>query len=245
MMNLATRPEHLQEFMDDPGADVGELDRGLAFIRFVNRRLGGTHSVLSTLRPWLLQWPKDLPIRLLDIATGSADIPLAMLAMGKNLGLTMRIAALDLHAATLRLAGAHIGTCPAVQLLRGDAMRLPLADGSVDFVTCSLFLHHLTTPQAAMVLREMVRVARHGWILSDLVRSRWALAAISAMTVFSPRLHRHDARVSVAKGWKRAEILQIASDAGAGFVTYTPHAFARFVLAGRRAGGRAEGRRGP
>ena len=236
MMNLARRPEHLQEYMDDPHADVGELDKGLAFIRFVNRRLGGTQSILSTLRPWLLQWPRESPVRLLDIATGSADIPLALLAMGKTLGLTMHIVALDLHAVTLKLAGRHIGGCPGVQLLRGDAMRLPLADGSVDFVTCSLFLHHLTTPQASIVVREMVRVARHGWILSDLVRSRWALAAISAMTLFSPRLHRHDARVSVAKGWKRAEILQLATDAGADFAIYRPHAFARFVLAGRRTG---------
>lgn len=220
--------------MDDPNADIGELDKGLAFIRFVNRRLGGTRSIIHTLQPWLAQWPKDRPIHILDIATGSADIPLAMLLLTQQLGLQANIIAIDLHAATLGLAAQHIGVRPEVRLLRGDAMRLPLADASVDFVTCSLFLHHLTTPHAAVVVREMVRVTRCGLIVSDLVRSRWALAAISTMTMFSPRLHRHDARVSVAKGWKRREILHIADEAGADFAQYRPLPYARFVLAGRR-----------
>ena len=222
--------------MDDPQADVGELDQGLAFIRFVNRRLGGTRSVINTLQPWLAQWPKDRPVGILDVATGSADIPLAMLNLGQELGLKINILALDLHAATLQLAANHIDGHPDVQLLRGDAMRLPLADGAIDFATCSLFLHHLTTPQATAVVREMVRVSRCGLVVSDLVRSRWALAAISAMTMFSPRLHRHDARVSVAKGWTREEICNMADAAGADFARYRPHAYARFVLAGCRAG---------
>jgi ubiquinone/menaquinone biosynthesis C-methylase UbiE len=236
MFDLSSRPEQLQEYMDDPHADRDELDKGLAFIRFVNRRLGGTKSVLSTISPWLADWPRHTPIRILDVATGSADIPLAMLQLASQLGLTLRVAALDLHASTLQLAARHIGDQPAVQLVRGDAMRLPLADRSVDFVTCSLFLHHLTTPEAGRVLGEIVRVAQHGLIVSDLVRSRWALAAITAMTAFSPRLHRHDARVSVAKGWTQAEIVQLAAGAGAGFASYRPRAFARFVLAGRRSG---------
>ncbi len=220
--------------MDDPQADVGELDKGLAFIRLVNRRLGGTRSVISTLQPWLVPWPKDRPVGILDVATGSADIPLAMLNMGHQMGLKLNITALDLHPVTLQLAAKHIGGHRGVQLLRGDAMRLPLADGAVDFATCSLFLHHLTTPQALAVVREMVRVTRCGLVVSDLVRSRWALATISAMTIFSPRLHRHDARVSVAKGWKRAEILRIADEAGADFARYRSARYARFVLAGCR-----------
>jgi len=237
-MKPLPRPEHLQEYMDDPHADVDELDKGLAFIRFVNRRLGGTHSVIATMRPWLMQWPKDRPVVILDVATGSADIPLAMLDMARQLGLQMKIFALDLHATTLELAARHISCSPEVQLLRGDAMRLPLADESVDFATCSLFLHHLTTLQATSVLREMVRVTRGGLVVSDLVRSRWALAAISAMTIFSPRLHRHDARVSVAKGWTRDEICAMATAAGADFAQYRPHVYARFVLAGRAKQGR-------
>lgn len=233
-MMHASRPEHLQEYMDDPEADVSELDKGLAFIRFVNRHLGGTRSVIATLQPWLEQWPKDRPVSILDVATGSADIPLAMLHLGQQLRLKINLLALDIHATTLQLAAKQIGGLPEVQLLRGDATHLPLATGAVDFATCSLFLHHLTTPQALAVVSEMVRVTRRGFIVSDLVRSRWALATISAMTIFSPRLHRHDARVSVAKGWKRAEILRIAAQAGANFARYRPVPYARFVLAGCR-----------
>lgn len=218
--------------MDAPDADVAELDRGLAFIRTVNRRLGGTRAVLAHMEPWLAAWPASQPLTVLDVATGSADIPLALAYRAKSLGRKARIMALDMHATTLQFARRHIGHDHPIQLLRGDATRLPLADNSVDFVISSLFFHHLTTPQATGALKEMVRVVRHGLIVSDLVRSRWAMAAIKMLTLFSPRLHRHDARVSVAKGWHKDEVLSMAASAGASYARYQPRLFARFTLAG-------------
>ncbi len=38
--------------MDDPGADRAALSESLRFIRFVNRRLGGTTAALRYLKRW-------------------------------------------------------------------------------------------------------------------------------------------------------------------------------------------------
>ena len=64
---LLTRRRRTPELMDDPSADRSELARSLVFIRAVNRRLGGVHS----LRRNRLQFPRpsdprrndDLPSR--------------------------------------------------------------------------------------------------------------------------------------------------------------------------------------
>src|SRR5205814_221266 len=48
----------------------------------------------------------------------------------------------------------------AAQLVRGDAMRLPFADGAFDRVFCSEVLEHVLEPE--VVVREMRRVLAPG-----------------------------------------------------------------------------------
>jgi SAM-dependent methyltransferase len=66
--------------------------------------------------------------------------------------------------AELRTVG-HTQGIPADLLIEGDACALPFADDSFDFVIETGVLHHL--PDPAKAVREMVRVARLGVMLSD------------------------------------------------------------------------------
>ena len=151
-------------------------------------------------------------ITLLDVATGSADLPQQIGRWARRRpGLSIRCVGLDLHPVTLAVAREW---SPEVPLVRGDALRLPFDDGSFDFATCGMFLHHLPTYSAAQVIREMERVTRRGWIVADLLRRRRALAWISLFTLFAGRLERHDARVSVKQAFSPAEARQLAVDAG-------------------------------
>ena len=65
------------EIMDDPGVDPAALAAALGYIERVNRWMGGRSALISHLRKWSVRWPKDRPVTLLDIATGSADLPIA------------------------------------------------------------------------------------------------------------------------------------------------------------------------
>ena len=47
----------------------------------------------------------------------------------------------------------------------GLSTALPYPDGSIDIVTCSLLLHHLSDPDKAQSIREMVRVLSPGGVL--------------------------------------------------------------------------------
>lgn len=110
-----------------------------------------------------LQWAIQ-PVRrplVLDVATGTARLPLALLRCPRFDGW---IVALDLSRKMLRQA--HEKLAPfgdRVTLLRQDAMRLPFPDEIFDVVTCLEALEFLPSPTRA--LREMVRVLRPGGVL--------------------------------------------------------------------------------
>jgi ubiquinone/menaquinone biosynthesis C-methylase UbiE len=233
--SLVPRRQELTELMDDPGVDRAALARSLRFIRRVNGFLGGSGVVVGRLRKFSRGWEVGEKVTLLDVATGSADIPLAILRWAGRRGFDVRIVGLDLHATTLALAREHIGRAVGVgpiSFVRGDALALPFADRSVDYVTCSMFLHHLTDEDAARAVREMLRVARRGVILNDLRRTAFARIGIFLLTLFADRIDKHDARVSVQKAWTRAEVEPWR--AAAPWLTYHEHAAARFTLAGER-----------
>lgn len=63
-------------------------------------------------------------------------------------------------------SGAMISRAPALpsgwRLIKADARRVPLADASVDVVTCTYLLHLLDEPDRRLVLNEIVRVLRPG-----------------------------------------------------------------------------------
>jgi ubiquinone/menaquinone biosynthesis C-methylase UbiE len=89
-----------------------------------------------------------------------------------------------------------------------DARQLPLADASVDVVTCSQVLHHFLDDDVPVVLRELHRVARRYVVVSDLRRS-W-VAALGFWMVTWPlgfhRVTRHDGFTSVLRGFTSDEL---------------------------------------
>ncbi len=161
--------------MDDPGIDREELARSLRFIRFVNRRLGGSRVAVASLRRWVAPLPRDQVVRVIDIGTGSADIPLAIVRWAEQEGRRVHVTAVDLHETTLELARELIGERRDVELLQADALQLMdrFDVGSFHFAHAGMFLHHLSDLQVMTVLRIMDRLAQRGLIWNDLVRARW------------------------------------------------------------------------
>jgi len=217
--------------MDAPSADPRQLRRSLAFIRRVNALLGYTRATLRHLARFSRGWSQGQRITILDVATGSGDVPAAILRWAKRRGFDVGIVGVDLHEETLRLA-AQSAVAGDFRLIRADAMRLPFGDGAFDYAISSMFLHHLDDDAAVAVLREMNRVARRGVIAADLLRRRRAYAWISFFTLLANPMVRHDARASVAQAFSRREILALRDRAGLSFADYAEHFGHRFVLAG-------------
>src|SRR4029077_8347431 len=120
----------------------------------------------------------------------------------------------------------------SIHFTRADAKALPFQDASFDVVTCNLTLHHFDPPEAVRALREMRRVARFTPLVSDLRRSRLALAATSVFAhLFAGNpLTKHDAPLSARRAYTPDEALELAREAG----WRAPHVrrwlFARMML---------------
>lgn len=233
--------------MDAPDADPGELRRSLAFIQRINRFLGYNRATLGHLKRFSRGWGPNKKVRILDVATGSADFPLEILRwvdrVNRQRGWNwdVRVVGVDLHSETLAAARQEIeksgnGAGTRIALVRGDALTLPFPDQSFDYAITSMFLHHLGEDEAVRVLAGMNRVARRGIIAADLLRHRRAYAWISLLTLLSNPMVRHDARVSVRQAFTRGEVLQMRDRAGVGFAPYHRHFGHRFVMAGERGG---------
>jgi hypothetical protein len=224
------------EWMDRPDADVRDLWRSLRFIRHINVALRYTRATIGHLQRFSKAWPRGRTIRMIDFATGSADIPRAILRWGDSNGFQVQIVGIDLHPLTAQIAVAGGAPDPRLNIVRADATSAPFADGSFDYALTAMFLHHLDDDQAVTVLREMDRVAARGIIAADLLRNRRAYAWISLLTLGANPIVRHDARVSVAQAFTRDEVLKLGDRAGVGYATYFHHFAHRFVLAGEKTG---------
>ena len=232
MLDTLKTRQRESEWMDDPDADPQQLAKSLRFIRQINAALGYTRSTIAHLDRLVRTHSPNGPITVLDVATGSADVPLAAVRWAQAQRLDLQVVAIDLHPNVARVAAENVGD--QIRVVQADARRIPLADAAVDYAMTSMFLHHLDEDAVLQVLREMNRVARRGVIISDLIRTRRAYVWISLFTMLANPMVRHDARVSVRQAFAPDEILALCRQAGLGYLRYHEHFGHRFVLAGER-----------
>lgn len=231
------------EWMDAPDAPRDELDRSLGFIRAVNRVLGGRRALVGQLAAWSRAWPRDRSVTLLDVGTGSADLPVEAVRWAKRAGRELRVTGVDVHETTASLARAFVDKQEdvrgSVEVLQADALQLVERFGpaSFDYVHAGMFLHHLGSVQVLTMLRVMDRIARRGIIVNDLARTRLGVIGAKIITLGQGPMVRHDAVASVRAGFTKAEVLDMARRVDVGYCTYRFMPMGqRFVLAGEKPG---------
>jgi ubiquinone/menaquinone biosynthesis C-methylase UbiE len=220
------------ERMDAPDADPVELEQSLGDIRAVNRWLGGTRVVLSLLGRLMHRNPRE-EYRVLDVATGSADIPVALAYWARRRGVRVRIVATDLHPATLAEARRRTAAEPQITVEEADALRLPYANDAFDFALLCTALHHFDEQDAVTALRELGRVARIGVVVSDLRRTRVGLLGARLLAATLWRRHpmtRHDGPLSVRRAFTPRELGAMARRAGLTRVKVLGHSAFRLAM---------------
>ena len=173
---------------------------------------------------------------LLDIATGSADIPVAIVQWARKKGIRVAITAVDINPQTVEVARKRTAEYPEIEVSVADGLALPFPDRNFDFVLCSKTAHHFTDQDVVRLISEMIRVAGRGYLLMDLRRSWIAYALIYLLTrIFTRnRLTRSDGPLSVLKAFTPTELAKLASSAGASHFTLAREPFWLIVLQGNR-----------
>jgi ubiquinone/menaquinone biosynthesis C-methylase UbiE len=219
--------------MDAPDADPELLHKSLAYIRWVNRLFRYTRAMLSHIERFSRKWKPGEQIRILDVGTGSADIPRAILNWADRRGFNIHVIGVDLQAVVAAEAAAS-NPDSRLGIVRANALDLPFADESFDYAITSMFLHHLDDEAVVKVFREMSRVASRGILAADISRNRRSYMWINLFTLLANPMVRHDARVSVRQAFNRAEVMSLRDRAGINFASYHRHFGHRFILGGEK-----------
>ena len=217
------------EQIDDPNQPFAELSRSMQDVAFTNRLFGGTQTVLHHVARLLRNVPPGTEIRILDIATGSADIPLALEAWGRKRGLKLTIVAVDNHEAMLRMAAE---AAPNISLALADALSLPFPPHSFDLALCALAFHHFGFEASAQVLRTMDQLTTRGLIITDLKRDKltlWGVQASFAAMNAHP-FTRHDGPASVRRAFTPPEYRKMVGLSGVQNVRLHTHWYFRIAL---------------
>lgn len=216
-----------EEWLDQGNGTPEAIDQSLADLRRINRWLGGMRGLASHLYP-RLQACRTAPVRVLDLGAGGCPIPEAVARWARRTRIPLRILALDLRHAHLQWARRNVQTWPGIALIQGDVLAPPFAEGCVDFVISSLFLHHFTAEALIQVLPKWAGLARRSLLMMDLVRHPvpyWFMKATSPVFARSA-ITRHDAAVSIRRAYRPQELQRIAAEAGfehARVCTYFPY----------------------
>ncbi|HEX6307213.1 MAG TPA: methyltransferase domain-containing protein [Longimicrobiales bacterium] len=227
---MLRRLEHSPELLDAPQHDPAELEQSLDHVAEVNRLLGGTRAVLRTLADVSAA---RSPLAILDVATGSADIPIAIAERAHRHGTAVHITATDAHPQMRAIAADRTRAYANIRVEPADALQLPYADASFDVVLLSLALHHFERAAQQRALREAARVARDAVIINELERClpNYLGARLLAATRWrSNRLTRHDGPLSVLRAFTADELRHVTEEAGLRVLSLRRHFFHRLVL---------------
>src|SRR5256886_3550386 len=176
-MKRSFNPAEL-ELMDRPQPISAELERDLENIRELNRWFG-SYALISM---FLSRWIKPgSHLRIIDLATGSGDIPRLIAEYGRKVGAELRIDALDRQPATLEIAKKLSARYPEITFVEGNLLEWDATE-PYDLVLCTLALHHFSDHDAVCVLQRCRELSRNFVLVSDLRRGWLATIGVQLLT---------------------------------------------------------------
>ena len=201
---------HGSEFLDRPDADPRLTQQSYRFMKLVNRIGGGIGVVRNFLARELSESSDVRTVRILDLGSGGGDIPVAITRWANERGHRVQFTCIDCQAEALAvaekaIARAHIDT---IQLERADAFSYRPA-GEFDYAIGSMTFHHLTADQIDRLITHLRGFVRKAVLINDLHRCALNYAMCHVLAVPFDAEVRHDALLSIRRGFKPAELSQM------------------------------------
>jgi SAM-dependent methyltransferase len=216
------------ELMDRPQPVSAELASDLRNLRQLNRFFGSHSLVAHFLRRWILPGAK---LRILDLATGSGDIPRLVVDHARKVGASVTVDAIDQQSSTLEIARGLSANYPEIEFIEGDALSFG-EDAPYDIVLSSLALHHFEEDDAVRLLARCRELSSKFVLVADLQRGMLATIGVYLLTalIFRDPMTRTDGRLSAARAFSFLEFRSLAERAGWRNFGHRKFAFARQAI---------------
>jgi 2-polyprenyl-3-methyl-5-hydroxy-6-metoxy-1,4-benzoquinol methylase len=226
-MNREFDPAEL-ELMDRPQPVSAELARDLHNLRQLNRLFGSYRLVLQFLRRWIKPGEH---LSIVDLATGSGDIPRLAVDYARSIGASVKVDAVDQQPPTLEIAQSLSAGYPEIAFHQGNILEWQSAE-RYDIVLCSLVLHHFSEGDAVRLLQRGRELSRKFVLVSDLRRGFLATVGVFLLTAIAFRepMTRYDGRLSAARAFSFRELDDLARRAGYKSFGHAKFKFARQAI---------------
>lgn len=191
-----------RELLDDDAGTPAEIAASLRDLRHINQWFGGVSTNEYMFRNALRQSGLS-SAEVLEVASGDGYCLRATAEALRREALSLQITGLDRNAS-------HMKDHDGMRTVVGDALDLPFPDGSFDFVSSCLFMHHLLPEDVVRCITESLRVCRYGVLINDLNRGAIHLGLVYlGLPLFRSRITWNDAPASVRQAYKPAELAEM------------------------------------
>jgi 2-polyprenyl-3-methyl-5-hydroxy-6-metoxy-1,4-benzoquinol methylase len=195
------------EFLDQPDCDPALAAASYRFMEMVNGRFGGIRVVRRFIAAETAGRHTDAPLRILDIGSGSCDIPLAVSRWARAHDIPLQFTCLEMAGHAIEIARGQLARAgdAAVELLQEDAFAHQPA-GPYDCAVASMCFHHFSNAEILTLMRRLRGFVRQSVLINDLRRSRLASLATRALLAGVPAGVRHDVLLSIRRGFTISEL---------------------------------------
>jgi len=204
------------ELMDDLTLANEALRQNLDELETINTWLGGYQPVLNALARLRARFPAGRPLRVADLGSGGGDTLRHMARWARKRGMTLELTGVDANQFMLDYATAKSLGYSEISYRKFDIFSPEFQSEPYDVLTCSLFCHHFTDDELVRLLRQWQQQAQVAVVINDLHRHWLAYHSIKWLTrlLGGSYLVRHDAPLSVARAFRRADWVALLDRAG-------------------------------
>ena len=216
------------ELLDGPDFGPEEIADTFRFLVPVNYLFGGIRPTLSFFRRESRTWNREQTYCIVDAGCGVGDVARALVRWARRNGYRLKVEGMDRHPLIVELGRQQCQGYPEITLSCQDVLEL---EGPIcDYVHASQFLHHFSDEQVVPVLRQLVALSRHKVVVNDLVRAPLHYLGTWFLTLWTSPVSRHDARMSVSRGFRVEELRALLRAGGLDDYALEQHFLYRFLL---------------
>jgi 2-polyprenyl-3-methyl-5-hydroxy-6-metoxy-1,4-benzoquinol methylase len=201
-----------KELLDAEVIPDADLFQNLKELHVINSLLGGYQISLNALKKIDL---KNQTYSLVDIGSGGGDTLKTIFKWAQKNKTNLKLYGIDLKSTCVNYANQNEPNA-SLSFICDDYRNIHLHVNEVSIIHASLFCHHLTSSQIIELIHFAIKY-KAILIINDLERNRFAYYAIKYLTKFFSKsyLVKNDAPLSVLRGFKKTEWIEMIQQAGA------------------------------
>lgn len=210
MSKFSHRSEQ-KELLDEEGIDFKDISRNLKELEFINAHLGGHAITISGFKTLLGNRKK---ISVCEIGCGGGDNLNALEMYCRKNEIDVEFTGIDINPECIEYARTNCKNMET-RFILSDYKKV-VFETKPDVIFSSLFCHHFSNSELEDMLQWMEGKAGQGFFINDLQRHPVAYYSIKILTrLFSKSyLVRNDAPLSVLRGFKKDEWMELMKNAG-------------------------------